>query len=264
MKILISLLLLPFYIFSYHQFSSQFHNPNSIEIINYVKQFLPINPIILECGAWNGEDTLKFIQAWPSGKIYSFEPIPEHFKTLSDKFQHLSNIKLFQLALADKNGEMNFYVSDFHNNGYPGASSSLLPPKEHLKFDHYVTFNKKINVKTITLDDWVKSENLSQIDFMWLDMQGYELNMLKNSEMLKNTKLIYMEVEFVEAYENQYLYPEIKNFMEDKGFILMAIDFDEKIALEADKYIKPGNSYPYYGNALFLNKNFIKNIKMDK
>lgn len=258
-----------FPIYGYHRFESHPYQSHTQEVLDYVKGFIVDDPIILEVGAWNGEDTIKFAKMWPKGKIYSLEPVEENFKVLSknlnpypNELSIYSNVKIFPFALADKTGGLKFYVSDFQNQGVPGGSSSLLPPKEHLKFDNDVTFNKVVTVKAFTLDEFAKLYHIGdKIDFMWLDMQGFELNMLKASTLVKKTKLIYMEVEFVEAYENQYLYPEIKKWMEDNGFILLALDFDEKVGIEGSKTIKPGNGLPYYGNALFLNRDMIKNVR---
>ncbi len=63
-----------------------------------------------------------------------------------------------------------------------------------------------------------------------------------------------MEVLFIEAYENQYLYPQIKEWMENNGFELVALDFEERVGLAGKEIVKPGNGYPYFGNALFINK----------
>ena len=260
-KMIVFFLLLALPIYAYHEFSSQFHVRNTQEILDYVKELIVDNPVIIECGAWNGDDTIQLSETWPKGKIYAFEPIKEHFLNVLKRTASNPNIALYPVALADVNGELKFHLSDFQNNGVLGGSSSLLPPKEHFKFDHVVTFNKVITVPATTLDDWAKKENVNHIDFMWLDMQGFELNMLMNSQMLKKTKLIYMEVEFIEAYEKQYLYPEIKKWMERNGFMLIGLDFDEKIGMAGASVIKPGNGHPYYGNVLFLNREMIKNVQ---
>ncbi len=226
---------------------------NAEHIFRFVKPFIPKDPILLECGGYNGNDTALMARAWPKGTIHTFEPIPELFNILSQNTNPYSNVKKYQLALADRTGRLTFYFSDFNNSGTPSGSSSLLPPKDHVKFDHWVTFNGTIEVEAMSLDDWAAQAGIDHIDFMWLDMQGFELNMLKASKLAKKTKVIYLEVEFIEAYAGQYLYPDIKKWMEENGFCLIALDFDEKIGLAGDQMIKPGTNLPYYGNAIFLN-----------
>ena len=86
---------------------------------------------------------------------------------------------------------------------------------------------------------------------MWLDMQGAELAMLKGAtDLLSTIKLIYTEVEFIEAYKDQPLYKDIKLWLESKGFQILALDFDEALALEGKVMPSTGN---YWGNALFIN-----------
>lgn len=228
---------------------------NPANVLNFLKPFLPENPVILECGGCNGEETVRFSAYWPESVIYTFEPIPELFQQLTYRTENFQNIHRYQLALADRTGKLSFFFSDYNNTGNPSGSSSLLPPKEVFKFDHALTFNKIIDVDAMTLDDWALQEGVEHIDFMWLDMQGFELNMLKVSELAKTVHIIYIEVEFIEVYAGQYLYPEIKHWMEQNGFELIALDFDENLGLLGDKLVQPGNGLPYYGNAIFLNLN---------
>jgi FkbM family methyltransferase len=220
-----------------------------------VQPLLPLNPVIIECGGFDGRDTVLMASRWPKGKIYTFEPVPLLFKRIVKRTHRIPNIKAYPLALADKTGKMIFFLSDYNNSGNPSGSSSLLPPKDHKEFDQKVTFNGQIEVDAMTLDDWAAQEHVDHIDFMWLDMQGYELNMLKASKLAKKVKVIYLEVIFIEAYKGQPIYADIKKWMKENGFELIALDFNEDIALLGNSVIKPGSNFPYYGNAVFLNKN---------
>jgi FkbM family methyltransferase len=212
-------------------------------VLNFVKDYLPDNPIILEAGAFEGTDTIKMSNMWPKGTLYSFEPVPQLFNYVQHITKNILNVYLHNIALSDKNGFAQFHVSELA--GRPGVSygsGSLLAPKEHLKYDPNIVFNHTIDVKTITLDDWAQEKNISQIDFLWLDMQGMELNVLKSAEsILRTVKVIYVEVEFIQAYAGQYLYGDVKGWLESKGFEEVARDFD----------------YPpkwYYGNCVFVRK----------
>ncbi|MCL4360891.1 FkbM family methyltransferase [Candidatus Dependentiae bacterium] len=211
-----------------------------IQAISIAKKFLPNNPLVLEAGAYDGEDSINLSHNWPHGFIYSFEPVPQLFNKLLNNTNNIKNIKTYELALGDFIGLAKFYVSEFNDKpGIPGQSSSLLAPKEHLIHAPQVLFKNEIEVQVTTLDDWAKKNNIDHIDFMWLDMQGYELNMLKAStEILKTVKVILTEVEFVEAYKGQYLFKDVKEFLENQGFKMIAIN----------------NACSWFGDALFVRK----------
>ena len=103
-------------------------------------------------------------------------------------------------------------------------------------------YKKTINVPTITLDDWAQKNNVTHIDFMWLDVQGHALHILKAApQLLKTIKILFVEVEFIQAYENQYQYNDVKTWLEQNGFVEIGRDFEN-----TNKW--------FYGNALFRKK----------
>jgi FkbM family methyltransferase len=219
----------------------RFNEP--VEALRIVKPYLPKNPVILEAGAFDGSDSLKILKFWPKAKLHSFEPVPQNYKLLAEKAKKHDNMRTYPIALSNANGSAKFYVSEHSNNpGVPGQSSSLLAPKEHLAYAPTVLFKNEITVPTLTIDTWAAEYGVNKIDFMWLDMQGFELNALKACpHILKTVKAILTEVEFVEAYEGQYLYEEVKKWLESQGFELLAINFDP-------------NNKPWFADALFVRK----------
>ncbi|OFY84451.1 MAG: hypothetical protein A3F72_13665 [Bacteroidetes bacterium RIFCSPLOWO2_12_FULL_35_15] len=190
-------------------------NEDEFFVLDIVKRKIPSNPIIIEAGAHIGSDSGRFAQLWKDAKIYAFEPVPDVYSQLVENTSQYKNIKTFPLALSDKNGETKMFVS----SGRSDASSSLLAPKEHLDVHPDVHFNNTINVETITLDDFCLKNNISHIDFMWLDMQGYELPMLMAAKnMISKISVIYSEVSLIETYEDVSTYQKYKEWMEGEGF----------------------------------------------
>ena len=230
------------------------------EVFLLMKKLLPKDPVILEAGALTGNTAKQMAKLWPDGEIHTFEPIPEHYANLVKNTASFKNIKTYPLALSDKKGSATFFVSQRTNKpGKPSASSSLLSPKEHLNFSKTVVFPKQISVETTSIDLWAQEKMISKIDLMWLDMQGHELTALQYAtKILPTVKLIYMEVEFVEAYEGQPLYSNVKTWMALNDFEPIALDFDEEHALLGSA-IKKGR---WYGNALFAHKNCITTMNL--
>ena len=181
----------------------------------YFKSFLPENPIILEAGAHKGSDTVELAKMWPEGTIHAFEPVPQLYKKLKKNTRNYGNILCYPLALGDTTGLNKMYISE----GASDASSSLLPPKEHLTIFPSIYFDDTLQVATLTLDDWAKENNIMSIDFFWLDLQGMELKVLKSgSTILKTVKAIYSEVSSIEGYEGQNLYYELQAWLGKQGF----------------------------------------------
>lgn len=220
------------------------------EVLPLAAPFLPPAPVIVEAGAFNGSDSEKIARFWPKGRVHSFEPVPELYVNLRQRSLLYSNITPYPNALSDCSGPAIFYLSEHIDQpGQVWGCGSLLPPKDHLSYDHWVFFPKEITVETLTLDDWAKAHTIQSVDFLWLDMQGCELNMLKVSELAKNARAIFTEVEFAEAYESQALYPEVMMWMEEQGFEALACDFDEEKIVD---YLETKERY--YGNVLFVKR----------
>jgi FkbM family methyltransferase len=197
-------------------------DPNEY-IRGIVKKLLPENPIILEAGAYNGGDVIKSAQMWSKGTIYAFEPMPNLFEQLKAKTKNFHNVHCYQIALSDATGTAKFYVS----SGSSDMSSSLLKPKDHLKYHPDVFFTKTIEVQAFNLDEWAHQNNVDHIDFMWLDMQGSEMAMLQAApKILKTVQVIFTEVNKFEVYAGCPTYPVMKAWFESQGFVAVIEDLD--------------------------------------
>jgi FkbM family methyltransferase len=190
--------------------------------LDLVAQFLPIDPIIVEAGAYNGDDSLFLAQKWLQGKVFSFEPNPHAYEQFLKKTARIPNISGFNLALSHFNGTALFnicYGSTGDNPEFEGASS-LLPASPWMEI-HYQ--GPKIRVPCIKLDSWAEENHIDHIDFLWLDLEGMELPVLKSSpKMLSKVRVIYTETNFWEFRVGTTLYPELNAFLENEGFVLLA------------------------------------------
>lgn len=194
-------------------------------VLDVVKPYLPTTPVILEAGAFDGYDSYQMSLYWPQGVIHAFEPIPELYKKLVRLKMPYNNVTFYPVALGDHIGKATMYLSTHTTDSCENfASSSLLEPKEHLTYAPYILFNDTIQVPLTTLDAWAEKHGVDHIDFMWLDMQGYELPALMSGlTLLATTRVIVLEVEFVEAYKGQYLFDDVKLFLEKHGFKFMGL-----------------------------------------
>ncbi len=180
-----------------------------------LKKYLPGDPVIIDCGAHVGSDSVELARVFPKSKIHAFEPVPEIYDNLLRNTRSYSNITCYKIALSTSTGQTEMFVS----SGNSDASSSLLQPTGHLESHPDVFFTKKINVETLTLDDWAAKNKIDKIDFLWLDMQGFELQTLQASKkMLSTVTCIHTEVSLTETYQNAVLYKDYSKWLETQGF----------------------------------------------
>lgn len=199
----------------------------------YIKQFVPEAPIIVEAGAHRGRDTLKLHKIWPVATIHAFEPVPQLYDILTQTVCEVPRVHCYPMALSDHNGTALMHVS----SGASDAASSLLKPTGYLATNPHVVFSTNVEVPTVTLDTWAKQYAVSHIDFMWLDLQGAEMQVLQASPtMLKTVKALYTEINLEPRYDNSPSYAVYKTWLESQGFTLIQEDLAKQT----------------WGNALFV------------
>lgn len=173
----------------------------STEIIQYIDN---PEPIIIEIGAYRGDDTCNFVK-FINGKIIAVEPDPRNIPHLKELQKNNKNLTIYENAIFDKNDEiMEFYLSELDvNSDQATFSNSLLKPKLHIQKHPRILFKHKCMVKTITLDTIYENNKLNIIDFIWADVQGAEKFLINGGiNTLKHTKYFYTEYCVSELYEN--------------------------------------------------------------
>ncbi len=192
--------------------------------LHFFLPYLPENPVIVDAGAGDGGSSLGMASLWPNGTIYAFEPSPDLYLRLVDAVAPFPNIVPVAAALGDRDGSASFNVSKpiYEGEVWDGQGSLLMP---HPEFWQWPIRFDPVEVEVRTLDSWAKERGVGKIDFLWLDLQGMEYQVLKASpEILKTVKVIQAEYSLRPFYEGTVLYPEFKTFMEENGFIEVAID----------------------------------------
>lgn len=183
--------------------------------LSLVALFLPENPVIFEAGGHYGTDTVRFAALWPKGRILSFEASPFNFQKFLQNTADIPQIHGFNLAVNNYNGTALFYACEDN----PGASS-LLPPSNWSENNYK---GPRVEVPCVILDDWCREHQVDHIDFMWLDLEGLELQILQSSpKILSTVKVIYTETNFKEFRIGMSQYENLKTFLESNGFEMIA------------------------------------------
>ncbi len=208
---------------------------------------------ILDIGGCEGEESIRYSRIFPFSSIYIFEPLHENQKLVAENIikYNAENVELIPMAVSDEEGFSQFHISFGHPENQPkdldwdfgNKSSSLLFPESNNN-PQWLKFNKKINVQTITLDNFFIKNKIVEIDFIHMDVQGAELKVLMGTkEYIKKIKAIWLEVADVELYSGQPLRRDIEIFMKSNGFCLIKSKFEGRV-----------------GDQFYLNKKYFKTI----
>lgn len=133
--------------------------------------------VVLDLGAYCGTQTVDFsTSVGKNGKVIAFEPDETSFSSLKKNITlaKYQNIKCHKMAVYSHDG-----VIKFETTG--GMASSVVPENE--KVDEFDKINSSVQdeVKCITLDSIALMHNLQRCDFVKMDIEGSELNVLKSS-----------------------------------------------------------------------------------
>ena len=193
--------------------------------------------VILEIGGHYGEDTLRFYKYFPNSKIYTFEPDPRNIEIIKKTCSNIDSIKLIERAVSNvSDKELEFYQvynkkmednlqekykyignKTYKNLKLSGSGASSL--KNTNRTD--LNIHNKIIVKSIKLDNWCKKEDMDVIDFIWIDVQGAEKEVIEGAKnILPNVK--YIQLEYGEtSYEGGLSKKQTYDMMINNNFKLI-------------------------------------------
>ncbi len=124
----------------------------------------PLNEksIFFDIGAHIGNFSSKMYEKFECN-IYAFEPLEENFKILKQNLNNHKKIKCYQIALLNFDG--------YSNISSLGASASLFDRNEG-------STNKEVIVKSF--GTFIREENLNFIDFVKMNIEGSEYDLLND------------------------------------------------------------------------------------
>lgn len=195
-----------------------------IEISNLLNE-LPIIDNCIDVGSNKGQFALILKRNFPKAKIFSFEP---QIENLSIQKKFLNNTKFYNCCLGNKSSFQIFNITDRED------SSSLLVPSI-FKNSIYRVVNK-ITIKVDKLDNIIKLKHKSK-NLLKLDVQGYELEVLKGSKKcLSKIDFIIIELGEKKSYLKQPSKNKTINFLKKNNFQLKKISNKTKLnnSWEAD------------------------------
>jgi FkbM family methyltransferase len=163
------------------------HDGDNTHRLNYD---LNENSIVFDLGGYHGEWAYKIFQKY-NCNIHIFEPIPDLYKNICDRFHNNPKIKVYNFGISDSNKKMKLTLS---NDG-----SSF-----HIKGE------KQIDCEVKSIIEFLKDNNFEKVDLIKINIEGDEFPVMK-SLVDNNLAIIFTDIQ-VQFHD---FYPDCKNLRQE-------------------------------------------------
>lgn len=142
---------------------------------------------IFDVGANIGEYSELLLKYFSNSKlIYAFEPAPKTFETLS-KNSKINLVSKHNIGFGSSEGELKLYKE---------SANSPLASVFQRNYNG-VIFEEYDLVRIETIDDFCKKNNIFEILFLKIDVEGFEMEVINGAlEMIKSGKIRFLQFEF--------------------------------------------------------------------
>ncbi len=188
------------------------------EIIQKISPSLSFTCVEVGAFPLNGEDErfYSLIDFFPESQVIAFELDKEVCDELNEKSD--LNIKYFSVALGQKDEERTFYET-----AHPMCCSLYRPNEALLCYYNNLEVSmlkSTSTIRTIGLDNFVRKNNIEDVDFIKVDVQGAELDVFKGGVgTLNDVVFIISEVEFISLYYDQPLFGDVCKYLSEHQFM---------------------------------------------
>lgn len=197
-----------------------------------IRRFIRQEDIVIDVGANVGALTLVMAMAAHEGRVFAIEPGPSTFNRLKNNVElnpHLrSIIQLFSIGLSDKPGKL-FWQED---PNVPGNAGLL--------------HGSGFQVSVETLDDFVIEHQIERLDFIKIDVEGMEYEVIRGgmAAIAQFRPVLYYETLESFRQERQFdIYKEISTLLDSLDYQHFCISKGGEIAaIENFKVLKSPNT----------------------
>jgi len=209
-------------------------------VSNLIKATLSTGGIALDVGANIGIHSLSMARAvGATGRVYSFEP---HRDILKKLIENLSLNNMFwvepvNIGLAKESGTA--ILHSFDGSDSNQGTSSIL--------NQFGFQGQKFEIKILSLDDFSREKNLARLDFLKIDVEGSEMDVLLGGiETLKRFRpSIVFEYNLYRDMDKQG-YKMIISFFEALGYKLYLVESNYLIDLNKADILGNVNIFAVY------------------
>ena len=184
-------------------------------------QYIKDDTIVLDVGANFGQLSVLLSKCKKNVEVYSFEASKYIFEILKKNVQiNNANVRLFNNLVGNET-EQELFIKKLSISKFNTYGSNMIE-KTEIKNENSPNIEK---IKSIKIDDIFFDKKIS---FMKIDVQGYDLEVLKGSKktIMKQKMPIIFEYEEDFAKDFNYTFKSFENFIDEINY---------KISIQIDK-----------------------------
>ena len=166
------------------------HNPKERPRVQRLARFIPKGGTVFDVGAHFGYLAKEFALIHDGNcEVHCFEPVPYTRSILERVVGGFDNVRIDSRALSNQAGSERISIP-IKESGRLGIG--LAHFGDETKRDRYIVET----VETVTLDTYVAERELSRLDFIKMDVEGAELQILRGGEktLREFRPLVYCEI----------------------------------------------------------------------
>jgi FkbM family methyltransferase len=216
-------------------------NPENYESA-LIEQVLKAGMTVVDVGANHGMFSLEaaYLIGY-EGVVHAFEPTPRTRELLRSNLaaNDLNTVKVFSSAVGETPGTARLRVHNELSGLNTLAAIDVTWNREKLRADEI------IEVPVTTLSAHAEAQRLGQIDFLKIDVEGFELSVIRGARELlreKRIDLILLEIGDVTCATAGVEPIEVVNELESLGYRLHSIDSDGKVCDRVRSFPETGFS----------------------
>jgi len=186
-------------------------------VIDEIKRIKGIgNPVktVFDVGAAIGDKTIIFLKSFPEATVYCFEPQQESLDRLKKRTAtYKSRVKIFDFGFFNKSNKVFLNINSYRD------ASSILSSQEYLK-DQRMKEIEKREIQVICLDDFAREQKIKHIDFIKIDVEGVEKEVLEGGKETFQNKIdnVFIEISPLRKGLHSRDHLDIFQFLYERGF----------------------------------------------
>ena len=186
----------------------------NVYIIGQQRKITKTDPVIIDIGANVGLFSIFAISKYPQCHVYSYEPIQSNFKQLlrNSELNKDKDFNCFNIAVCGRAGTIKIYRD--RDEQFTTTASIFKNNESNKDFEV---------VKCITLADIIDENNIQKCDFLKMDCEGAEYEILYNTPKQYLDKVDQIALEVHQGENEGENLQSLRSFLKNMQFGLVQI-----------------------------------------